>query len=79
MEYEDDWKPEVQFGGPGGPCLCSQHSKLKIKDIGQPFMAYPAIYASMQEGHGHQLMVPKHRSRLRQAPGKAATETRLVT
>ena len=25
--------------------------KLKIKDISQPFVAYPAIYASIQESH----------------------------
>jgi len=29
--------------GPTGPSLCSQHSKQKIKDIGQPFMTYPAL------------------------------------
>ena len=28
--------------GPTGPSLCSQHSKLKMKGIGHPFVAYPA-------------------------------------
>ena len=53
MEYEDDWKPEVQFG----VLVDLACSKLKIKDIDQPFVAYPAIYASIQEGHD-QLMAP---------------------
>jgi len=29
--------------GPTGPSLCSQHSKLKVTDIGQPFVAWPAL------------------------------------
>ena len=49
--------------GPTGPFLCSQHSKLKITDIGQPFMACPALQAPMQESHDH-LMAPKCHSRL---------------
>ena len=44
--------------GPAGPFLCSKHSKLKIKDIGQPFVACPALPAPIQESHDH-LMVPK--------------------
>ena len=44
--------------GPTGPSLCSQHSKLKITDIGQPFVACPALRAPIQESHDH-LMAPK--------------------
>jgi len=29
--------------GHTGPFLCLRHSKLKIKDLGQSFVAYPAI------------------------------------
>ena len=58
--------------------LCSQHSKLKITDIGEPFVAFAALQAPMQESHDH-LMVPKYHSRLTQDLRKAATETRLVT
>ena len=64
--------------GPTGPSLCSQHSKLKITDIGQPFVACPALQAPMQESHDH-LMAPKCHMRLTQRLRKAATETRLVT
>jgi len=64
--------------GPTGPFLCSQHSKLKIKDISQPFVACPALQAPIQQSHDH-LMVPKFHSRLTQGLRKAATETRLVT
>ena len=64
--------------GPIGPSLCSQHSKLKITGIGQPFMACPALQTPIQESHDH-LMVPKRHSRLTQGLRKAATETRLVT
>ena len=39
--------------GPSGPFLCSQPSKLKITDIGQPFVACPALQAPMQESHDH--------------------------
>ena len=79
MKYKDNWKPKFQFGVQVDlACTSSQHFKLKMKDIGQPFVAYLAIYASIQEGHD-QLMVPKHHSRLTQGLGKAATETRLVT
>jgi len=49
--------------GPTGPFLCSQHSKLKIIDIGQPFVACPALQAPIQESHDH-LMAPKYHSRL---------------
>ena len=63
--------------GPIGPFLYSQHSKLKITDIGQPFVACPALQAPIQESHDH-LMVPKCHSRLTQGLKKAATETRLV-
>ena len=48
--------------GPTGPSLCSQHSKLKVTDIGQPFVACPALQAPMQESH--------------EGLRKAATETR---
>jgi len=58
--------------------LCSQHSKLKIKDIGQPFVACPALQAPIQESHDH-LMAPKCHLRLTEDLRKAATETRLVT
>jgi len=34
---------------PTGPFLCSQHSKLKITDIGQPFVACPVLKAPIQE------------------------------
>jgi len=34
--------------GPTGPSLHSQHSKLKITDIGQPFVACPALQAPIQ-------------------------------
>ena len=64
--------------GPTGPFLCSQHSKLKITDIGQPFVACSVLQALMQESHDH-LMVPKRHSRLTQGLRKVATETRLVT
>ena len=64
--------------GPTGPFLCSQHSKLKITDIGQPFVACPALQAPMQESHDH-LMAPKHHSRLTQGLRKDATKTRLMT
>ena len=63
--------------GPTGPSLCSQHSKLKIKDIGQPFVACPALQAPIQESHDH-LMVQKCYLRLTQGLRKAATETRFV-
>jgi len=33
--------------GPTGPSLCSQHSKLKIIDIGQPFVACPALQVGL--------------------------------
>jgi len=49
--------------GPTGLFLCSKHSKLKIKDIGQPVMTCPALQAPIQESHDH-LMVPKCHSRL---------------
>ena len=58
--------------GPTGPFLCSQHSKLKITDIDQPFVACPALQAPIQESHDH-LMVPKCHSRLTQGLRKAAT------
>ena len=64
--------------GPIGPFLYSQHSKLKITDIGQPFVACPALQAPIQESHDH-LMAPKCHSRLTQGLRKAATETRLMT
>jgi len=51
--------------GPTGPSLYSQHSKLKITDNGQPFMACPALQVPIQESHDH-LMVPKCNSRLTQ-------------
>ena len=60
--------------GPTGPFLCSQHSKLKITDIGQP-TSPPST--NTREPHDH-LMVPKCHSRLTQDLRKAATETRLV-
>jgi len=63
--------------GPTGPFLLSQHSKLKITDIGQPFMACPALQTPIKESHDH-LMAPKCHSRLTQGQEKAATETRLV-
>jgi len=63
--------------GPTGLFLCSQHSKSKITDIGQPFVACPALQAPMQESHDH-LMVPKCHSRLTQGLRKAVVETRLV-
>ena len=44
--------------GPTGPFLCSQHSKLKITDIIQSFVACPALQAPIKESYGH-LMVPK--------------------
>jgi len=64
--------------GPTGPFLCSQHSKLKIRDIGQPFVACPALQAPIHESHDH-LMAPKCHLRLTQGLRKAATETRLTT
>ena len=64
--------------GPIGPSLCSQHSKLKITGIGQPFMACPALQTPIQESHDH-LIAPKCHSRLTQGLRKAATETRFVT
>ena len=64
--------------GPTGPPLCSQHSKLKITDIGQPFMACSVLQAPMQESHDH-LMAPKCHSSLTQGLRKAAIETRLGT
>ena len=39
--------------GPTGLFVCSQHSKLKIKDICQPFVAYPALQAPIKESHDH--------------------------
>ena len=63
--------------GPTGPFLRSQHSKLKITDIGQPFMACPALQAPKQERRDH-LMVPKCHLRLTKGLREAATETRLV-
>jgi len=71
-------KARGQVWGPTGPFLCSQHSKLKITDIGQLFMACPALQAPIQESHD-QLKAPKHHSRLKQGLRKAATETRLMT
>ena len=64
--------------GPTGLLLYSQHSKLKITNNGQPFMACPAIQAPIQENHDH-FWLPKHHSSLTQGLRKAATETRLVT
>jgi len=64
--------------GPTGPSLCSQHSKLKITEIGQPFVACLALQAPIQESHDH-LMVPECHSRLTLGLRKASTETRLVT
>ena len=61
-----------------GPFLCSQHSKLEITEIGQPFMACPVLQAPIQESHDH-LMAPKCHLRLTQGLRKAATEIRLVT
>ena len=63
--------------GPTGPFLYSQHHKLKIIDIGQPFVTCPVLQALMQESHDH-LMAPKCHLRLTQGLRKAATETRLV-
>jgi len=63
---------------PTGPILCSQHSKLKITDIDQPFVACPVPQAPIQESHDH-LMAPKSHLRLTKGLRKAATETRLVT
>ena len=44
--------------GPTGSSLCSQHSKLKVTDISQPFMACPSLQAPIQESHDHP-MAPK--------------------
>jgi len=44
--------------GPTGSFLHSQHSKLKITDIGQPFVVCPALQAPIQESNDY-LMVPK--------------------
>ena len=63
---------------PTGFFLCSKHSKLKITDIGQLFVACPALQTPIQESYDH-LMAPKFHSRLRQGPRNAATETKLVT
>ena len=63
--------------GPIGPFLCSQHSKLKITDIGLPFVACPTLQAPIQESHDHPI-APKCHSRLTQGLRKAATETRPV-
>ena len=63
--------------GPTGPFLHSQHSKLKITDIGQPFVACPALQAPIQESHDNP-MAPKCHLRLTQGLRKAATETKLV-
>jgi len=71
-------KARAPVWGPTGPFLCSQHSKLKITGIGQPFMACPALQAPIQEIHDHP-MTPKCHSRLTQGLTKVATETRLVT
>ena len=60
--------------GPTGPTLCSQHSKLKITGIGQPFVACPALQAPMQESHDHLMHGAKV---LTQGLRKPATETRL--
>ena len=70
-------KPRGPVWGPTGPFLCSQHSKLKVTDIGQPFVACSALQAPIQESHDH-LMVPKCYSRLTQGLRKAATEARPV-
>ena len=71
-------KARSLFWGPTGPFLHSKHSKLKITDIGQPFVAYPALQAPIQESHDH-LMVPKCHLRLIQDLKKASTEARLMT
>jgi len=60
-----------------GPFLCSQHSKLRITDIGQSFVASPALQTPIQESHDH-LMAPKLHSRFTQGLRKAATETKLM-
>jgi len=75
MEYKDNWRPEAQFG----PYWAFLVLKTLIADIGQPFVACPALQApiAMQESHDH-LMAPKCHSRLTQGLRKAATETRLV-
>ena len=39
--------------GPTGPFLFSQHSKLKMTDIGRSFVACPALQAPIQESHNH--------------------------
>jgi len=39
--------------GPTGPFLCLQPSKLKITDIGQPFVVCPAFQAPIQESRDH--------------------------
>ena len=62
--------------GPNGPFLCSQHPKLKIKDIGWSFVAFPALQAPIQEGHDH-IMAMKCQSKLTQGLRKAATEITL--
>ena len=63
--------------GPTGPLLCSQYSKLKIKDIGQPFEACPTLQAPLVESHDHPI-APMCHSRLTQGLRKAATVTKLV-
>ena len=64
--------------GHTGPFLCSQHSKLMITDIGQPFVACPALQAPLQESHNY-LMVPKYHSRITKGLREATAETKLVT
>jgi len=44
--------------GPTGPFLCSQHSKLKITDIGQPFVACPALQAPREPWPSNGAKVP---------------------
>ena len=61
--------------GPYWTFLVLTALQMKITDIGQPFVACPALQAPIQESHDHP-MAPKCHSRLTQGLRKAATDTR---
>ena len=63
--------------GPYRTFLVLTALQIEITDIGQPFVACPALQGPIKECHDH-LMVPKCHSKLTQGLRKAATETSLV-
>jgi len=69
---------QLKARDPVGVLLDLQHLKLKIKDIGQPFVACPALPAPIQESHDHPMVFKCH-SRHTQGLRKAASETIFVT